>query len=100
MSEFGAELPLDQISGLRPRVWISVGPGFNREDIKAVALNQGLGFTGDAITTMQAICVKVVASRKALFSSSNVLGPLARQEVLRILLAETRISSRMPELKR
>jgi RecB family exonuclease len=77
-----------------------VGAGFSREDIKAFIQAHGRGFTGDSITSLPKIALKIASSQNAELDASKVLGALARQEVLRILLAEKRITAHLPELKR
>ena len=89
------EIPLDRICGLCPEVWLSVGAGFSREDVKALILGQGRGFVGDAIVTLQEICSKITGITK-----DRMLSPTSRQEVLRTLLAEPRIIAELKELKR
>jgi hypothetical protein len=91
-------LPIEDISGLRPKIWVCVGTGYSREDIKAEVLARGGGFVADAVTTVQDIGVRIIEA--SFRNRITVLGPLGRQEVLRLLLAEKRISARMPELKR
>lgn len=92
-------IPIEEVAGLRPSVWLCVGPGYAREELKSILLRSGRGFVADAVTTVDELTTKIVASsdQKKTF---RMLGPLARQEVLRILLSDSRISSRMPELKR
>lgn len=77
---------LERISGLRPEVWLSVGAGFSREDVKALLLTQGRGFVGDAVLSLEEICRKICGIQK-----ETILNSFSRQEVLRLLLAETRI---------
>jgi hypothetical protein len=88
-------LPISRITGLRPEVWISVGAGFAREDIKSLVLSQGKGFIGESITTLQEICLQITR-----LNSDRILSSTARQEVLRLLLAEPRIIGMMSEMKR
>src|SRR2546423_14678931 len=90
------QIPLEGIQGLTPSVWLSVGPGFVREDLKALLLERGIGFTASAVTTLAEIALKIVAESR----SERLISPMARQEVLRILLSERRINREMPELKR
>lgn len=85
----------EQLQGLRPKLWICVGSGYAREDVKALLLSRGIAFTGDAVTTLTELAARVTRT-----PSDRVLGPLSRQEVLRALLAEPRINAHMPELKR
>lgn len=92
-------IPINEISGLRPKTWICVGPGYSREELKSILLQSGTGFVSEAVTTVEAIAARLAAfPKKQGFLQS--LRPLARQEVLRILLSDSRISNRMPELKR
>ena len=93
-------LPFANLHGLRPRCWICVGAGYSREDVKSLVLGQAKGFVGDAVINLQEIAIKIVSAGQDNLTAERVLGPLARQEVLRMLLAETRISSHMIELKR
>jgi RecB family exonuclease len=82
------------LGGLRPRTWLSVGPGFAREEVKAHVL-QSRGFVSQAIVRVDEIATAVLGVR-----ADRVLGSGSRQEALRILLAEPRILARTPELKR
>jgi len=84
-----------RLGGLRPEAWLCVGAGFAREDVKAFVLSRGFGFTSDSITTLQELCLKLTG-----LPSERLLSSPARQEVLRMLLAEPRITSGMTELKR
>src|SRR6478736_8065487 len=97
---FASQIPVQQIVGLRPRAWLCVGAGFSREDLKALLLAQGHGFTADAVTNLPSIALKVLSAQDPELSGSRVLSAVSRQEVLRLLLAESKISARMPELKR
>ena len=89
---------IQEANGLDPRIWFSVGAGFSREDLKTVLLSQGTGFVADAAISPQELAHKLIEATRG--KSITCLGPLARQEVLRVLLAETRINEKMPELKR
>jgi hypothetical protein len=84
-----------ELSGLEPRARACVGAGFSREELKDSLLRRGLSFVSSAITTLQELCLECVdpALREKL------VGPATRQEILRQLLAEPRISSRLPELR-
>jgi hypothetical protein len=84
-------------NGLRSNTWICVGPGFAREDIKEYLLSRGQGFTRDVVTNLQALCLLVIGETEL---QTKTLNPLARQEVLRMLLNESKINARLPELKR
>lgn len=87
-------LPLDRISGLCPQIWLVVGAGFAREDVKALILSQGRGFVGDAVLNPQELYAKLTG-----VSSEKILSPFARQEVIRTLLAEPKILASLPELR-
>ena len=95
-------IPHEELSGLSPRVWLCIGPGFAREDMKAAVLARTSSFTASAITTVQEISRKLLEAGRpeTKISNDRILNSLARQEVLRTLLAEPRIGERMIELKR
>ncbi len=84
---------------LRPKTWICVGQGFAREDIKEYLLEQKLGFTKDVVVNVQILCIKLLGP-EIIPDTKRILTPLARQEILRLLLADARLNQRMPELKR
>lgn len=86
---------LDRVCGLRPEVWLNVGSGYAREDVKSLILSSGKGFVGEAVVTLQDLCLKLTG-----FDRTRVLSSFSRQEVLRELLSEPRILAAMPELKR
>ncbi len=86
---------INLITGLRPQAWLCVGSGYSREDFKTLVLNQGRGFVAEAVTTPQEICLKILDLPK-----ERVLTPSARQEILRLFLAEKRIIGNLRELKR
>lgn len=92
-------IPIEDVAGLRPSVWLCVGAGYAREELKSILLSSGRGFVADAVTTVDELTLKIATSSHQQ-SPFRVLGALARQEVLRTLLSESRINSRMPELKR
>jgi hypothetical protein len=87
------------IGGLEPRTWVCVGPGYAREEVKATLLSRGIGFTSAAIVQPEELYAYVAGVRfdRVLAGSRSAL---ARQEILRILLGESRISSGLPELRR
>jgi hypothetical protein len=72
-----------------------VGAGFSREELKEALLSRGLPFVSSAITTLEELALRCLGPRAA----EKMLGGPTRQEVLRQLLAEPRISSRLPELR-
>lgn len=88
-------LAINDLNGLCPSSWLCIGGGFSREEIKALLLSQGKGFVGDAITTIREIALKILQA-----DAETCLGPLARQEVLRVLFTDARITKYMPELRR
>ncbi len=88
------------LAGLHPSKWVCVGAGYSREEIKAQLLNQGLSFTGHAVTSLADLARKIISVAGKTISRDQILTPLSRQEVLRSLLGDRRIISRFPELKR
>lgn len=92
---FASQIPVEKVRGLKPSVWVCVGAGFAREDAKAVLLSQGQGFVAEAITTLEEIALRVTG-----LPAAKLLDSTQRQEVLRLLLSEPKISAQLPELKR
>lgn len=92
----------DQFTGLRPKAWVCVGSGYSREEIKSLILsfNPRAGLIQEAITTLAEICQRLLKIRDEGQPPVRILGPMARQEGLKLLLADRRLSSQMPELKR
>ncbi len=86
---------LNQVSGLRPQVWLSVGAGFAREDIKSLILSRGRGFVGDAVLNLQEIALKLTGIKK-----ERLLNSFSRQEIFRVLLSDSRVIEQMPEVTR
>jgi hypothetical protein len=84
---------LPEASGLQPQLWISVGSGYVREEIKAAVLAKGQGFIGDAITSLPELCLKIAG-----ISSDALLSAYQRYEILRKLLAEPRIMSEFKQI--
>lgn len=93
-----SSIDLDRLKGLEPKTWLCIDSGFSREEFKEILFKEGVGFVKDALMSPEELCIKIVqpTSHKPL----TVLGPLARQEVLRTLLSERRISRNLPELKK
>ena len=86
------------LGGLKPRTWICVGQGFAREDIKEYLLKNGQGFTSEVVINLSGLCAQL--TKAGGMPAIPALSGVARQEVLRMLLADTRINARTPELKR
>ncbi len=95
MHSFLDHIPLDRVCGLSPEIWLCVGSGYAREDVKSLLLSQGRGFVRDAIGTLPELCLKIMG-----IAGDRFLGTFSRQEVLRVLVSEPRILAGMPELKR
>jgi hypothetical protein len=91
---FGGLL-IEKITGIRPEAWLCVGAGFAREDVKSLILFQGKGFIADAVVNLNELCLRMSG-----IAAERVLSSQARQEVLRTLLAEPKILSKMPEIKK
>ena len=88
-------LPIERLCGLRPQVWLSVGTGFVREDVKTLALSRCKGFLKEAITDLTQLCLDLTR-----IPSEQVISFSARQEALKSLLAEPRIIAQLPELNK
>lgn len=86
---------IEEFAGLEPRAVLCVGPGFGREEVKSLFFDRGISLSSSAIVGLDSL-----AQRVAGIAASRVLASTARQEVLRSLLAERRILSSMPELRR
>jgi len=93
--EFLTPERIRRASGLQPRVWFCVGSGYSREDLKERLLAEAPGFVSEAVSGLEDLALRLVGADK-----TTVLGPAARQEVLRLLLSVRRSSSLMPELNR
>jgi RecB family exonuclease len=99
-----SQIPIHKVVGLNPSVWLCAGAGFSREEIKAVIFNSGekpglaRGLIAEAITTGEEIARKIVEATGS--GPLQLLSPHARQEGLRLLFSESRISAHLPELKR
>jgi hypothetical protein len=90
---------MSRFVGLRPKSWICVGQGYAREEIKASLLASGQGFVAAAIGGLDEVCLRIVkAAGRAGPHEKPVLGPLARQEVLRAILSDRRLRGRFDEL--
>jgi len=86
---------ISAVSGLRPTTWLCVGHGLAREEVKQAILQEGFSLTDEAVTSLEDLCLKILQK-----DSERVLDALGRQEVLRLLLAEPKISLKFDELKR
>lgn len=71
-----------------------MGPGYAREEVKEQLLSEGIGFVSDAVLGLDELAARVLGTRE------KPLNSFSRQEILRMLLSDRRISSRMPELRR
>ena len=93
-----SSIALNEVTGLEPTTWVSVGPGFSREEIKELLLSAGTGgLVAQAVTNPAEIAAQIVMVR---LGAIELLGPISRQEALRRLLSDRRVSERLPELRR
>src|SRR6185437_8373320 len=90
----GSKILLLPLDGLEPRAAICCGPGYSREELKALLLSQGRSLADSSILRIEEICARVLRV------GGEPLKTLARQEALRLLLGERRILARTPELRR
>ena len=86
---------LERISGLNPPVWLCVGSGFAREDLKALVFSQASGLTKEGMITLEELCLKLTKS-----TAEQLLSPLATQELLRALLLKPSVLQAFPEIKK
>ncbi len=95
-------LPADwsRFGGIEPRAWLCVGKGYSREEIKGGLLANGVGLSANSVLDVSGIATRVVQAARPGFDTGRLLGPFARQEVLRRLLQAPQISARCPELRR
>ncbi|MBI4924879.1 MAG: PD-(D/E)XK nuclease family protein [Bdellovibrio sp.] len=90
------------IKGLNPYIWICIEQGFlSREEIKEFLLKQGIGFVSWAVLSREELCILLLTHvyGKSKISSDYVLGSGSRQEVLRTLFSQKRISENFFHLK-
>ncbi|MBL7714728.1 MAG: PD-(D/E)XK nuclease family protein [Bdellovibrionales bacterium] len=92
---FTIEKNLSYFEGLRPRAWISADQAFAREEIKKIFFDHGMGISSETLVRPETI-----AALGLDVTSDRFLGSLARQELLRHLMAQSAILSFLPELKR
>ncbi len=98
---FFENFSISKLKGLRPTAWICIDSGFSREEVKEVLFSQKIAFISDSVLNPEALCLKIISSGRSIpLQKERVLGSLSRQEVLRALLSEPRISKNLPELKR
>lgn len=89
------ERNLADFSGLEPRAWICVAPGYGREELKAVFFERGFSLGSESTVNLETLARRVLGLRP-----ERVLAGPGRQEVLRLLLADRRILTHTPELRR
>lgn len=89
-----SEEDIAKTTGLWPKAWICVGSGFAREEVKEALLQRGRGVVGRAVTTLEELAASLLPGQPV------ALDGLGRQEVLRLLMGEPRISRHLPELRR
>src|SRR5690606_656369 len=102
VSGFGGEqIPFDELKGLEPRAWLCAGAGVSREVLKARVFERGISLVAEAVTTPTDLALRIL---RAGAEAEVLLGPLARQEVLRGIFAEPKMREALrehfPELNR
>ncbi len=98
-----AQIGAEKLWGLHPQAWVCVGGGLSREDLKDALLspkNGGRGFFGSSVVRVQDICLRVLAGAGHTISPDSLLSNSARQEILRILIADRKILVHLPEIKK
>ncbi len=66
--------------------------------MKEILTTQGLPLAGNVLLQIEDLCFFIITL--SMSRPAKVLSPMARQEVLKLLMSEKRISSQLPELKR
>ena len=94
------ELEWNRVGGLDPDIRVCVGDGFSREEIKELILGRGYGLVQEAVVDLSQLALEIVRSRLPQVTVERVLSPSARQEILRVLVANRSILARLPEFKR
>ena len=89
------EQSLAEFSGLRPRAWICLGPGYGREELKSVFFEQGQALGAEVLTRVEGLAARILG-----VNEERVLAGPARQEVLRFILAQSSVLTLMPEMRR
>jgi len=89
-----ARLSEIDFSGLTPLSVLCIGRTYSREDVKGLLLAQGRSLGDRAVLRVDDLCAWIIGGDCA------VLGPLARQEGLRLLLSNPSVLKYTPELKR
>ncbi|OFZ82217.1 MAG: hypothetical protein A2583_04770 [Bdellovibrionales bacterium RIFOXYD1_FULL_53_11] len=92
---YGARIDFKALAGIEPRTCVCVGAGFSREDVKECALAACGAISSGAVRGIEDLCCGITG-----LSREKLLGPLARQEVLRALLDEPSVAARLKECRR
>ncbi|MCC7442741.1 MAG: PD-(D/E)XK nuclease family protein [Bdellovibrionales bacterium] len=93
----------EELSGLRPRAWLCVGPGYSREDLKAEVLGAGAALTAEAVTSPAALALRILsaaADPSRGRPAPETAGPGLRQEMLRSYLRGPKAAEVFPEIRR
>lgn len=83
----------EQLAGLRPQVCLIIGPGYLREEVKALLFTQIDGFTANSVLSRNDFLLQWVGGKK-----QNLLGAESRIEILRSLLADAHILAHLPKI--
>ena len=95
-----APITIERFYGLEPSAWLCVGSGYSREEVKDLLLKSGHAVTGSTVITISQLALKIIQSSGSKITADRILTATARQEALRVLLADRRILSQVPELRR
>ena len=93
------ERSLAEFSGLRPRAWICLGPGYGREELKSVFFEHGQALGSEVLTRVEGLAARVLGLASGVGDERVLAGP-ARQEVLRFILSQSSVLALMPEMRR
>ncbi|MGE0616533.1 MAG: PD-(D/E)XK nuclease family protein [Bacteriovoracia bacterium] len=96
MTKTVSEIRLTDVQGLSPRVWLCLGAGISREEVKAYFFRQGAAMASHAVLSWEELALRCLPE----VAGGRTLGPVSRQRVLKQLLAKPGVGRYFPELKR
>lgn len=96
-----SQIPFQKALGLRPKIWLCVGAGYGREDIKRVLLSHGVsgasGFVQEAVMTLPDLAFLLLDS-KANRGLDSLATRFLREEGIRALFLSSQVVGAFPRL--